>query len=146
MNTQSLPLSLLALAGLLLAACASSESPASKAAYFEEHVKPVFQANCLRCHQGKDAPARLDLRNGRSALTAVSPRTGRPFIIPGDPDCSLIIAAVSRRGTHPRLMPRLELSLTEDEIGELSEWIEDGACWPEDKRGDLHPVFNPENP
>ena len=73
-------------------------------------------------------------------------RTGRPFIIPGDPDCSLIVAAVTRRGTHPRLMPRQELSLTEDEIGELSEWIEDGAYWPEGSAGKLQAVFNPENP
>lgn len=132
--------------GLLLAACASEKSHRAEVAYFEQHVKPVLQANCLRCHQGAQAPARLDLTDGHRALASVSPRTGRPFIIPGDPDCSLIIAAVTRRGTHPRLMPRLELSLTEDEIGELSEWIEDGAYWPKDESGNLRPTFNPENP
>lgn len=134
------------LLSLVVGSCSSVEKQQAKAAYFEEHVKPVLQANCLRCHQGENAPAHLDLRNGRSARASVSPRTGRPFIIPGDPDCSLIIAAVGRLGTHPLLMPKLDLSLTEDEIGELSEWIEDGAYWPDGRRGDLHPVFNPENP
>ena len=135
-----------ALLGLILAACASPKSHEAETAYFEEHVKPVFQANCLRCHQGPQAPARLDLSNGRSALAAVSPRTKKPFIIPGFPSGSLIIAAVTRWGTHPQLMPRLDVSLTEDEIGELTEWIEDGAYWPKDERGNLRPTFNPENP
>lgn len=130
----------------ILAACTSLKSHRAKSAYFEAHVKPVFQANCLRCHQGPQAPARLNLADGQSARASVSPRTGRPFIIPGDPDCSLIIGAVTRMGTHPRLMPKLDVSLTEDEIGEISEWIEDGAYWPEGEAGKLRPVFNPENP
>ena len=130
----------------LLAACSTLKSHRAEEAYFAEHVKPVLQANCLRCHAGPQSPARLNLADGKSALTSVSPRTGRPFIIPGDPDCSLIISAVTRMGTHPRLMPKLDLSLTEDEIGELSEWIEDGAYWPEGEAGKLKAVFNPENP
>lgn len=130
----------------MMTACACVQGDRAEAAYFEAHVRPVFQANCLRCHQGPQAPARLNLADRQSALTSISQRTGRPFIIPGDPDCSLIIAAVTRRGTHPRLMPRLDVSLTEDEIGELSEWIEDGAYWPEGEAGKLKPVFNPENP
>jgi hypothetical protein len=43
-------------------------------------------------------------------------------------------------------MPRLEVSLTDDEIGGLSEWIEDGAYWPEGSAGQLHAVYNAENP
>ncbi len=132
--------------GLTFVACSSLKSHRAEAAYFEAHVKPVLQANCLRCHQGAQAPARLDLRDSRAALASVSPRTGRPFIIAGDPDSSLLISAVTRRGTHPRLMPRLELSLTEDEIGDLSEWIEDGAYWPADEGGTLRAIYNPENP
>jgi hypothetical protein len=38
------------------------------------------------------------------------------------------------------------MTLTEDQIGDLSEWIEDGAYWPKGDAGQLHPVFNPENP
>lgn len=142
------PYHLIATAALSLAlvACSALKNPRAEVTYFEQHVKPVFQANCLRCHLGPHAPARLNLEDRESALASVSPRTGRPFIIPGDPDCSLIIAAVTRSGTHPRLMPKLDVSLTEDEIGELTEWIEDGAAWPAGAAGQLKPVFNPENP
>jgi len=135
----------LALVVLSLCSCSQWTESASQT-YFEAHVKPIFEANCVRCHQGEQAPARLNLADGARALASVSPRTKRPYIIPGDPDCSLIIAAVTRMGTHPRLMPRLDVSLTEDEIGELSEWIEDGAYWPSGDAGRLRPAFNPENP
>ena len=67
-------------------------------------------------------------------------------MIPGDPDCSLLVAAISRKGTHPKVMPRLEVSLTDDQIGALSEWIEYGAYWPEARAGHLHTEFNQENP
>ncbi|MCX6855510.1 MAG: hypothetical protein NTV80_11475 [Verrucomicrobia bacterium] len=37
-------------------------------------------------------------------------------------------------------MPRAEVSLTDDEIGMLHEWIEDGAYWPKGEQGRLHAV------
>ena len=111
---------------LLIAGCASSQPHSAKERYFEVHVKPVLEGNCLRCHSGPAATAGLDLTNRKGVLKRSS-RTGRPFVIPGDPDCSLLVAAISRKGTHPKVMPRLEVSLTEDQIGDLSEWIEDGA-------------------
>ncbi len=130
---------------LLIAGCASSQPHSAKERYFEVHVKPVLEGNCLRCHSGPAAPAGLDLTNRKGVLKRSS-RTGRPFVIPGDPDCSLLVAAISRKGTHPKVMPRLEVSLTEDQIGDLSEWIEDGAYWPEGEAGRLHHEFNAENP
>jgi cytochrome c len=131
---------------LILAACASHRSNSDQERYFMAYVKPVLEANCLRCHNGPAAAAGLDLSNGERLLKLRSPRTGRPFVIPGDPDCSLLVAAISRKGTHPKVMPRLEVSLTDDQIGALSEWIEYGAYWPEARAGHLHTEFNQENP
>ena len=45
------------------------------------------------------------------------------------------IGSVQADGTHPKLMPRAEISLTDDDIGMLREWIEDGCRWPADERG-----------
>jgi len=53
---------------------------------------------------------------------------------------------VQRGGTHPKMMPRTEVSLTEDQIGTLREWIEDGAYWPEGDIGQLKPTKSGENP
>jgi uncharacterized membrane protein len=112
--------------------------------YFTDYVKPVLQKNCLRCHNAGFRTAGLDLSN---RATAFMSRPGtKPLISPGRPDDSLLIEAVSRSGVHEKLMPRLDVSLTQDEIGMLREWIEDGAPWPAGISGQLTPVFNPENP
>lgn len=112
--------------------------------YFIQNVKPVLEENCLRCHNAKFRTAGLNLSNRASAFMA-SPGT-KPLISPGKPDRSLLIEAVSRTGVHAKLMPKLDVSLTQDEIGMLREWIEDGAPWPTGLKGELHPKYNPENP
>jgi hypothetical protein len=106
--------------------------------FFVTEVKPILERNCLRCHNVAALPGKLDLRS----RDRVAPR----FIQPGSPDGSLLVTAVSRKGTHPLLMPQLPLSLTDDQIGVLREWIADGAAWPSGLEGRLKAVKNPENP
>jgi uncharacterized membrane protein len=122
-------------------------APASKGGrehYFLTQVKPVLQQRCVACHVGTLPPPALNLTSKASAFTRSA--SGRDYILPGDPDCSLLISAVQRGGTHPKMMPRTEVSLTEDQIGMLREWIEDGAYWPEGEKGTLKPQKSVENP
>ncbi|MFC5455927.1 c-type cytochrome domain-containing protein [Prosthecobacter fluviatilis] len=129
----------------LISAC--TFLPAGKSArehYFLTQVKPVLQQHCLKCHNGSLPPPALNLTSRASAFRRSA--GGREYILPGDPDCSLLISAVQRGGTHPKMMPRTEVSLTEDQIGMLREWIEDGAYWPEGDRGVLHAQKNAEDP
>lgn len=127
----------------IITAC--SLVPASKSRhYFLTQVKPVLQQHCLQCHNGSLPPPALNLTTKASAFKRSA--SGRDYIDPGDPDCSLLISAVQRGGTHPKMMPRTEVSLTEDQIGMLREWIEDGAYWPGGISGRLHPQKNAENP
>jgi|UniRef100_UPI0037833CF0 uncharacterized membrane protein len=122
-------------------------APASKGGrehYFLTQVKPVLQQRCVACHVGTLPPPALNLTSKASAFTRSA--SGRDYILPGDPDCSLLISAVQRGGTHPKMMPRTEVSLTEDQIGMLREWIEDGAYWPEGEKGTLKPQKGVENP
>jgi hypothetical protein len=103
--------------------------------YFLTEVKPVLQQHCLACHNGSLPPPSLNLTSKATAFQRSA--SGRDYILPEDPDCSLLISAVQRGGTHPKLMPRKDVSLTEDQIGMLREWIEDGAYWPEGEKGAL---------
>jgi uncharacterized membrane protein len=129
----------------ILAGC--SLLPASKSGhehYFLTQVKPVLQQHCLACHNGTLPPPSLNLTSKATAFTRSA--SGRDYILPEDPDCSLLISAVQRGGTHPKMMPRTEVSLTEDQIGMLREWIEDGAYWPEGEKGMLRVQKSRENP
>jgi uncharacterized membrane protein len=104
----------------------------------------VLQQHCLQCHNGSLPPPALNLSTKAAAFSRSA--SGREYILPRAPDRSLLISAVQRGGTHSKMMPRTELSLTDDQIGMLREWIEDGAYWPEGQRGVLRPQQSAENP
>ncbi len=115
-----------------------------RAGYFHTQVKPVLQQHCLQCHNGSLPPPALNLASKAAAFKRSA--SGRDYILAGAPDRSLLISAVQRGGTHPQMMPRTEVSLTDDQIGMLREWIEDGAYWPEGPAGTLHAQKSAENP
>ena len=137
------------LGSALIVGCAgvatnSKEPLTAKEQFFASNVKPILELNCLRCHNGATLPGLIDLSD---KSTAFKPLKGsEPAIIPGNPDGSKLVTAISRKGTHRKMMPQLPISLTDDQIGVLREWIEDGAAWPSGKAGALKSVANPENP
>lgn len=136
---------LFALAAALFASC--SLVPPAKSGdehYFLTEVKPVLEQHCLRCHNGSLPPPALNLSSRMAAFTKSV--KGMDFIVPGAPDRSRLIVAVKRGGSHPQMMPRTDVSLTDDQIGMLREWIEDGAFWPAGPAGALHPRRSGEVP
>lgn len=147
-STSPLNLASVALiATVLLPMCRSTPTPDSAAVaaqkLFTDEVKPILEKNCLTCHGGTN-PAMLNLSNHASPFLPGS--SNRAYIVPGKPDQSLLIEAISRQGIHQRMMPRLQVTLTDMEIGTLREWIEAGAPWPNGPTGKLHPHKNPEQP
>lgn len=123
---------------------APKDQPGGADRYFVTEVKPVLQEQCLRCHDGTQPPPVLNLTS-RNAAFRTNAR-GQHYIVPGKPDSSLLVTAVQRMGTHPKLMPQSDVSLTDMQIGMLREWIEDGAYWPEGAAGNLHHQRSPEHP
>lgn len=134
-------------ASALLSMCLSTPAPETPAAnaqkLFTDEVKPILEKNCLTCHSGAN-PTLLNLSN--HAAPFLPDPTGRAYIVPGKPDQSLLVEAVSREGLHQRAMPNLVVTLTDMEIGTLREWISAGAPWPTGRAGVLRPVPNPEQP
>src|SRR4051812_14612830 len=96
--------------------------PTTSADYFETRVRPVLAANCYDCHTDERMGGlRVDsreslLKGGRSG----------PAIVPGDPEQSLLIAAV--RQTGKLKMPKGG-QLTPEEITALVDWVKAGAVW-----------------
>jgi cytochrome c553 len=92
--------------------------------YFEKKVRPLLVANCYTCHSA-DTNSRSGLRvDDRNGLLAGGSRG--PAIIPGKPDESLLIRAVSYTG---KLKMPPERRLSDDEMAILKRWIRDGAAW-----------------
>ena len=92
--------------------------------FFESRVRPILAKNCFGCHTS--APMA-----GLAMVSSDSLKKGGksgPAIVPGKPDESLLIQAVSH--THPRLKMPPQGQLSSEEIADLRAWIEMGAPWP----------------
>ncbi len=96
---------------------------------FEIKVRPVLAANCLECH-GKAAMGGLRLDSRQAALKGG--KSGAA-VVPGDPEKSILLRAVSHLDTKLKMPPKGKLS--EGEIAALRTWIESGAVWPESAHG-----------
>ena len=110
----------------LRAADVAAEQADPKAiADFENHVRPVLIAHCVKCHGPKKAESglRLDQR-----ATAIAGGDSGPAVVPGRPDKSLIVAAIRRQDGLE--MPPDE-KLDAQAVDAIEHWIKNGAAWPE---------------
>lgn len=98
---------------------------------FERDVAPIFEARCLSCHDDVKRKGGLSLVRRVDALSGGD--SGDPAIVPGDPDGSGLIAAVSAEAGEVPSMPRKQTPLENTEVAILREWIARGANWPDDR-------------
>ncbi len=106
----------------------SAQPPSSKEAidFFEKRVRPVLAANCYNCHSANTnarSGLRVDDRNG-----LLQGGSGGPAVVPGHPEKSRLIRAVSHTDARLKMPP--EKRLSDEQIADLTRWIADGAAWP----------------
>lgn len=102
--------------------------------HFEKSVRPVLAKNCFECH-GPDKQKgglRLDTRE-----MMMEGGDNGPAIIPGNAKGSKLIEAIKHTG--PIKMPR-DNKLSDADIAVLTDWVQQGAYWPE-TAGALRPVI-----
>jgi hypothetical protein len=94
------------------------------------HIRPILSDKCFACHgpdaNTQEAGLRLDLPE--TAFAALKESPGKFAIIPNDLNGSELYHRIV--STDPNeLMPPLEsnLSLTQEEIGMIKKWIQQGA-------------------
>jgi hypothetical protein len=93
---------------------------------FNTQVKPIFNKKCIFCHGGVRRKSGFSLLFRSDAL-AIN-KSGKPAIIPGDPEHSEMIRRVSLRDPEER-MPYKHEPLDKKEISILRKWIKQGAKW-----------------
>jgi mono/diheme cytochrome c family protein len=125
-KTRKLFAALSATTVLQLAGAASTPAAADgdPNALFENRVRPVLTAHCVKCHGAdkQESGLRLDSKGPAS-----KGGDRGPAIVSGDPDHSLIVQAIRRSGELK--MPPDE-SLRPEEVAGVVDWIRHGAPWP----------------
>ncbi|HEX3313387.1 MAG TPA: DUF1549 domain-containing protein, partial [Gemmataceae bacterium] len=110
------------LVGLLLTTASRADDE-----FFEKKIRPLLAENCYSCHSPSakklKAHLRLDSRDG----LLKGGDTG-PAIVPGSPEKSLLVKAISYADVDLTMPPRGKLPDTA--IADLKTWIKDGARWP----------------
>lgn len=100
----------------------------SKSIDFSADVKPILNKKCISCHGGVKKQAGFSLLFRDEALAPT--KSGKPAIIPGDPDGSEMIRRLTLKDPEER-MPYKHEPLNEQEISILRNWVKQGAKWGE---------------
>lgn len=101
---------------------ANAEDPTE---FFEKQVRPLLVKNCFNCHSAEtnsQGGLRVDDRQG----LIVGGRRG-PAIVPGKPEASLLMTAISHPADGLKMPP--EYKLADAEIETLKRWVAEGAAW-----------------
>ncbi len=112
---------------------------------FQDQILPILQTRCLGCHSRKVRSGGLSLENRKDALGGGS---RGPAIVPGEPDKSRLIQALSYQGA---LKMPLGGKLPDSEIDVLRRWVELGLPWENPGPGtaghwSFQPVRRPPEP
>lgn len=97
-----------------------------RAVDFSADVKPILNKKCISCHGGVRAKAGFSVLFRDEALAKTE--SGKPAIIPGDPDASELVRRINEKNPEER-MPYKHEKLSDEEIGILTRWIKQGAKW-----------------
>ncbi len=93
---------------------------------FSTEIKPILNKKCISCHGGVKAQGGFSVLFREEALAVTE--SGKPAIIPGDPENSEMIKRILSDDPEER-MPYRHEPLSKDEVGLIKRWIRQGAEW-----------------
>jgi hypothetical protein len=132
----SVILALLLMPGGTTVAAAEPAPSAETSEFFEKSIRPVLVEHCYKCHSDTGKEPKGGLRvDSRSALLKGGD-TG-PAIVPGQPDKSILIAAIRYGNVDLQMPPRGKLPAKV--IADFERWVREGAVWPESGNGGASP-------
>jgi cytochrome c553 len=99
--------------------------PSSAARFFETRVRPVLANNCFRCHGEKKQKGKLRLD---SLAAILGGGEQGPAVVPGRPEKSLLLRAVSHEDPDFKMPPGKKLP--REQIADLAAWVKMGVPWP----------------
>jgi mono/diheme cytochrome c family protein len=134
MNPNKLTLAALTAAFTFAVAATAADiklPPASdkKDVTYATDIKPIFDANCAKCHSGDRAKAKLHMDTLEGILKGT--KAGK-IVTSGDSTNSFIVKSVAHTGDKDEWMPPTPnkagaKTLTAEEVGLVRAWIDQGA-------------------
>ncbi|WP_035349411.1 c-type cytochrome domain-containing protein [Edaphobacter aggregans] len=109
---------------------AAADDEAAKPEFYTTKVKPIFEANCYRCHAGMNHRGGLTLSTKAGMMKGGKDGT---VLVPGDSSASLLVKLIRHAGpvNDPKPMPP-KAKLTDADVATVERWVRAGAVMPED--------------
>ena len=98
--------------------------------FFEAKIRPVLVQNCYKCHSDQAKKLKAGLYLDRKAGWQQGGENG-PVIVPGKPEESRLITAISYKENELRMPPNSKLS--RQILADFEKWIAMGAHDPRDE-------------
>lgn len=106
----------------------AAELSKAQVEFFENKVRPIFATSCLKCHSAAEGKVKggfaMDTRDG-----LLKGGDGGPAVVPGNPEKSLLIKAISYKDPDLQMPPKGE-KLSDAQIADLTAWVRMGAPDP----------------
>jgi mono/diheme cytochrome c family protein len=99
------------------------KKPSKAVAIGFAQVSPIFNARCIKCHHGPNAPAKMHLDSYAGLMKG---NDDGPVVKPGNPKASLLSKMVHGMGKK-RMPPPPLPALSKAEIAKIDAWIKAGA-------------------
>jgi hypothetical protein len=100
--------------------------------FFEKRIRPLLVEHCYQCHSAESQELMGELRLDLKAGWQLGGESGKPAIVPGNPDESPLIRAV-RHDNDVSAMPPNKPQLSDQSVADLIEWVRIGA--PDSRAG-----------
>jgi mono/diheme cytochrome c family protein len=110
-----------------VAAPASLPPAAKRVVDFDKDVKPILSASCVQCHGSGKAKGHFRID---SKATFLKGGESGPAAVEGDGGKSLFVQLVAGMD-EDKVMPQKGRRLTNDEVGILRAWVDQGMKWPD---------------
>jgi hypothetical protein len=104
---------------------------------FVKDVRPILEARCYQCHQGRKARGGLRLDTPLGAFSGGD--SGEPAVRKGEPAKSVLLARVTSKD-RADVMPPEGARLSAREVQLLRQWVEEGASWSSARSVPLTPL------
>jgi uncharacterized membrane protein len=105
------------------------EGPIADKPDYAQHIAPLFERSCTKCHGAAKRKGGLRLDEKRYAMKGGE--TGPNAIVPGDPDKSLVYTMCALPPDDEDVMPERGKLLALSEVENIKRWIAQGAVWPD---------------
>ena len=92
---------------------------------FFKDIRPILQQNCQGCHQPAKTQGGYVMTEYASILKPGE--TGKPTIVPGNPDASYLVQEIRVRKDGSHVMPKGRDALPTIQIQLVERWVKEGA-------------------